>query len=36
VGTSLLDQTLLDRRDMEELTRRAAAFVAEVQKGRSG
>jgi 2-dehydro-3-deoxyphosphogluconate aldolase/(4S)-4-hydroxy-2-oxoglutarate aldolase len=34
VGSSLINQKLLDAGDMEELTRRAAAFVQEVQKGR--
>lgn len=34
VGSSLITQALLDAGDMAELTRRAAAFVAEVQKGR--
>lgn len=35
VGSSLINQKLLDAGDMAELTRRAAAFVAEVEKGRS-
>ncbi len=35
VGSSLVDQKLLDRGDMDELTRRASAFLAEVQKGRA-
>lgn len=35
VGSELVDQKLLDNGDMAELTRRAAAFIAEVQKGRS-
>jgi 2-dehydro-3-deoxyphosphogluconate aldolase/(4S)-4-hydroxy-2-oxoglutarate aldolase len=34
VGSSLINQKLLDSGDMEELTRRAAAFVAAVQRGR--
>jgi 2-dehydro-3-deoxyphosphogluconate aldolase/(4S)-4-hydroxy-2-oxoglutarate aldolase len=34
VGSSLINQKLLDAGDMEELTRRAAAFVGEVKKGR--
>jgi len=34
VGSSLVNQKLLDTGDMAELTRRAAAFIAEVQKGR--
>jgi 2-dehydro-3-deoxyphosphogluconate aldolase/(4S)-4-hydroxy-2-oxoglutarate aldolase len=34
VGSSLVSQKLLDAGDMAELTRRAAAFVAEVKKGR--
>ena len=35
VGSSLVDQKLLDRGDMGELTRRASAFLGEVQKGRA-
>ena len=35
VGSSLVNQKLLDSGDMTELARRAAAFVAEVKKGRS-
>lgn len=35
VGSELVDQKLLDNGDMAELTRRATAFIAEVQKGRS-
>lgn len=35
-GSSLVDQPLLDSGDMAELTRRAAAFIAEVEKGRAG
>ena len=34
VGSSLVNQKLLDSGDMAELTRRAAAFIAEVKKGR--
>ena len=34
VGSSLVNQKLLDSGDMPELTRRAAAFVEEVKKGR--
>jgi 2-dehydro-3-deoxyphosphogluconate aldolase/(4S)-4-hydroxy-2-oxoglutarate aldolase len=34
VGSSLINQKLLDTGDMTELTRRAAAFVEEVRKGR--
>jgi 2-dehydro-3-deoxyphosphogluconate aldolase/(4S)-4-hydroxy-2-oxoglutarate aldolase len=34
VGSSLVNQKLLDAGDMPELTRRAAAFIAEVKKGR--
>lgn len=34
VGSSLVNQKLLDAGDMAELTRRAEAFIAEVQKGR--
>jgi 2-dehydro-3-deoxyphosphogluconate aldolase/(4S)-4-hydroxy-2-oxoglutarate aldolase len=34
VGGSLINQKLLDTGDMDELTRRAAAFVEEVKKGR--
>jgi 2-dehydro-3-deoxyphosphogluconate aldolase/(4S)-4-hydroxy-2-oxoglutarate aldolase len=34
VGSSLINQKLLDAGDMAELTRRAVAFVEEVQKGR--
>jgi 2-dehydro-3-deoxyphosphogluconate aldolase/(4S)-4-hydroxy-2-oxoglutarate aldolase len=36
VGSSLVNQKLLDAGDMAELTRRAAAFVREVAKGRGG
>ena len=36
VGSSLVNQKLLETGDMEELTRRAAAFIAAVQKGRGG
>jgi 2-dehydro-3-deoxyphosphogluconate aldolase/(4S)-4-hydroxy-2-oxoglutarate aldolase len=35
VGSSLINQKLLDAGDMAELTRRAAAFIEEVKKGRS-
>jgi len=35
VGSSLVNQKLLDAGDLAELTRRAAAFIAEVRKGRS-
>lgn len=34
VGSSLVSQKLLDSGDMEALTRRAAAFIEEVKKGR--
>ena len=34
VGSSLINQKLLDAGDMDELTRRAVAFVEEVKKGR--
>ena len=34
VGSSLVNQKLLDAGDMAELTRRAARFIEEVQKGR--
>jgi 2-dehydro-3-deoxyphosphogluconate aldolase/(4S)-4-hydroxy-2-oxoglutarate aldolase len=34
VGSSLINQNLLDSGDMAELTRRAAAFIGEVRKGR--
>ena len=34
VGSSLINQKLLDAGDMEELTRRAAAFIEQVKKGR--
>jgi 2-dehydro-3-deoxyphosphogluconate aldolase/(4S)-4-hydroxy-2-oxoglutarate aldolase len=34
VGSSLINQKLLDTGDMAELTRRAAAFIREVRKGR--
>jgi 2-dehydro-3-deoxyphosphogluconate aldolase/(4S)-4-hydroxy-2-oxoglutarate aldolase len=34
VGSSLINQRLLDAGDMEELTRRAAAFIEEVRRGR--
>ena len=35
VGSSLINQKLLDAGNMEDLRRRAAAFVAEVAKGRA-
>jgi len=34
VGSSLVNQKLLDAGDMDELTRRAARFIEEVKKGR--
>lgn len=34
VGSSLVNQKLLDGGDMQELTRRAAAFIEQVKKGR--
>jgi 2-dehydro-3-deoxyphosphogluconate aldolase/(4S)-4-hydroxy-2-oxoglutarate aldolase len=34
VGSSLVNQKLLDAGDMEELTRRATRFIEEVKKGR--
>jgi 2-dehydro-3-deoxyphosphogluconate aldolase/(4S)-4-hydroxy-2-oxoglutarate aldolase len=34
VGSSLINQALLDRGDLAELTRRAAGFIEEVEKGR--
>jgi 2-dehydro-3-deoxyphosphogluconate aldolase/(4S)-4-hydroxy-2-oxoglutarate aldolase len=34
VGSSLVNQKLLDTGDLDELTRRAAAFIDEVRKGR--
>lgn len=36
VGSSLVNQKLLDANDPDELTRRAKAFIAEVRKGREG
>lgn len=36
VGSSLVNQKLLDTNDMAELTRRAGAFIAAVKEGRSG
>ena len=36
VGSSLVNQKLLESGDMAELTRRAAAFIEEVKKGRAG
>ncbi len=35
VGSALINQKLLDAGDLGELTRRAAAFIAEVKKGRT-
>jgi 2-dehydro-3-deoxyphosphogluconate aldolase/(4S)-4-hydroxy-2-oxoglutarate aldolase len=35
VGSSLINQKLLDAGDMDELTRRATAFIEEVRKGRA-
>ena len=35
VGSSLFNQKLLDSGNLEELTRRAAAFIQEVQNGRA-
>jgi hypothetical protein len=35
VGSSLVNQKLLDQGNLDELTRRAAAFIQEVQKGRA-
>lgn len=35
VGSSLVNQRLLDAGDMAELTRRAAAFIAKVKEGRA-
>jgi 2-dehydro-3-deoxyphosphogluconate aldolase / (4S)-4-hydroxy-2-oxoglutarate aldolase len=35
VGSDLVNQKLLDTGDMEELTRRAAAYIEQVKKGRS-
>jgi 2-dehydro-3-deoxyphosphogluconate aldolase / (4S)-4-hydroxy-2-oxoglutarate aldolase len=35
VGGSLISQKLLDAGEMDELTRRAAAFIEEVKKGRA-
>ena len=34
VGSSLINQALLDTGDLDELTRRAAAFIGEVKAGR--
>ncbi len=34
VGSSLVNQKLLDSGDMDELTRRAVGFIAQVKKGR--
>ncbi|MGC9521916.1 MAG: bifunctional 4-hydroxy-2-oxoglutarate aldolase/2-dehydro-3-deoxy-phosphogluconate aldolase [Anaerolineae bacterium] len=36
VGSSLVNQTLLDAGDMAELTRRAVAFIDAVKEGRAG
>ena len=36
VGSSLVSQELLENRDLDELTRRAKAFVAEIKKARDG
>jgi 2-dehydro-3-deoxyphosphogluconate aldolase/(4S)-4-hydroxy-2-oxoglutarate aldolase len=36
VGSSLVNQALLDQGDMDELTRRAGAFIDAVQEGRAG
>ena len=36
VGSSLVNQKLLESGDLDELTRRAEAFIQEVQKGRAG
>jgi 2-dehydro-3-deoxyphosphogluconate aldolase / (4S)-4-hydroxy-2-oxoglutarate aldolase len=36
VGSSLINQKLLDAGDLDELERRARAFLAEVAKGRAG
>jgi 2-dehydro-3-deoxyphosphogluconate aldolase/(4S)-4-hydroxy-2-oxoglutarate aldolase len=36
VGSSLVNQKLLDSGELDELTRRAEAFIQEVQKGRKG
>lgn len=36
VGSSLVNQKLLDASDLDEMTRRAKAFIAEVRKGREG
>ena len=35
VGSDLVNQKLLDTGDMDELTRRAAAYIEQVKKGRS-
>jgi hypothetical protein len=34
VGSSLVNQKLLDAGDLDELTGRAAAFIEQVKKGR--
>lgn len=36
VGSSLVNQNLLEGGDLDELTHRAEAFIQEVQKGRAG
>jgi 2-dehydro-3-deoxyphosphogluconate aldolase/(4S)-4-hydroxy-2-oxoglutarate aldolase len=36
VGSSLVNQKLLDANDLDELTQRAKAFIVEVHKGREG
>ncbi len=36
VGSSLVNQRLLDEGNLEELTHRASAFIQEVQRGRAG
>jgi 2-dehydro-3-deoxyphosphogluconate aldolase/(4S)-4-hydroxy-2-oxoglutarate aldolase len=36
VGSSLVNQAILDQGDMDELTRRAGAFIDAVQEGRAG
>jgi 2-keto-3-deoxy-6-phosphogluconate aldolase len=34
VGSSLVNKKLLDAGDLDELTRRAKAFIVEIHKGR--
>jgi 2-dehydro-3-deoxyphosphogluconate aldolase/(4S)-4-hydroxy-2-oxoglutarate aldolase len=34
VGSSLVNQSLLDEGNLDELTRRAAAYIEQVKKGR--